>query len=153
MQVEAPSGSSQASKAEKWTPEVYLRHAERRQWSLWATAIVITLLFTFAAVSLAFALLRSEGEVFYFLSVRQAVYGLLGLLLLLDINVIFQQIQNGRTHRHLNEQYELFRLIGESAADMIAVVDMSSRRLYNNPSYQRVLGYSSEELEGTASFE
>src|SRR6266704_7204254 len=153
MQVEAPSGSSQPSEREKWTPQVYLRHSERRQWSLWTTSIVITLLLTFVAASLAFALLRYQGEISYFLTVRQAVYGLLGLLLLFDIYVIFQQQQHCLAHRHLNEQYELFRLIGESAADMIAVVDMNGRRIYNSPSYQRVLGYSSEELEGTASFE
>jgi two-component system cell cycle sensor histidine kinase/response regulator CckA len=153
MQVEPPSGSSQAGAHAKWTPQVYLRYSERRQWSLWATAIVITLLLTFAAASLAFALLRSEGEVFYFLNVRQAVYGLLGLLLLFDIYVIYQQQQHSRTQRQLAEQYELFRLIGESAADMIAVVDMNGRRLYNSPSYQRVLGYSPEELEETTSFE
>src|SRR5882762_2495523 len=153
MQVEPPSSSSQAGAREKWTPQVYLRYSERRQWSLWATAIVITLLLTFAAASLAFALLRSQGEVFYFLNVRQAVYGLLGLLLLFDIYVIYQQQQHSRTHRQLAEQYELFRLIGESAADMIAVVDMNGRRLYNSPSYQRVLGYSPEELEETTSFE
>ncbi len=153
MQVEAPSGSSQASEREKWTPQVYLRHSERRQWSLWTTSIVITLLLTFAAASLAFALLRSQGEISYFLTMRQAVYGLLGLLLLFDIYVIFQQQQHCLAHRHLNEQYELFRLIGESAADMIAVVDMNGRRIYNSPSYQKVLGYSPEELEGTASFE
>src|SRR5712671_4659994 len=153
MQAEAPPGSSQPSRREKCTPQVYLRQTERRQWSLWATAILITLLLTFAAASLSFAVLRSEGEVFYFLNVRQAVYGLLGLLLLFDVYVIFQQQQHCLAHRHLNEQYDLFRLIGESAADMIAVVDMSGRRIYNSPSYQRVLGYSPEELEGTASFE
>jgi two-component system, cell cycle sensor histidine kinase and response regulator CckA len=153
MQDEAPSGSSQPSAREKWTPQVYLRKTELRQWSLWAVAILITLLLTFAAGSLAFSLLRDEGEVFYFLNVHQAVYGLLGLLLLFDLYVIHQQRQTWQTHRQLNEQYELFRLIGESVADMIAVVDMDGRRLYNSPSYQRVLGYSAEELEGTASFE
>src|SRR6266849_1977047 len=153
MQVEAPSGSSQASEREKWTPQVYLRHSERRQWSLWTTSIVITLLLTFVAASLAFALLRSQGEISYFLTVRQAVYGLMGLLLLFDIYVIFQQQQHCLAHRHLNEQYELFRLIGESAADLIAVVDMNGRRLYNSPSYQKVLGYSPDELGSTASFD
>src|SRR3984893_8369531 len=153
MQVEPPSGSSQAGAHAKWTPQVYLRYSERRQWSLWATAILITLLLTFAAASLAFALLRSEGEVFYFLNVRQAVYGLLGLLLLFDIYVIYQQQQHSRTHRPLAEQHQLFRLIGESASDMIAVVDMNGRRLYNSPSYQRVLGYTPEELEETPAFE
>src|SRR5260370_26226454 len=121
MQVEAPSGSNQSNEGGKWTPEGYLRRAERRQWSLWVTAIVISLLLTLAAGYLALALLRSDGEVFYFLSVHQAVYGLLGLLLLFNIYAIYQQWQHCLTHRQLNEQYKLFRLIGYSGSDMIAV--------------------------------
>src|SRR5260370_17648654 len=102
MQVEAPSGSSQASEREKWTPQVYLRHSERRQWSLCTTSIVITLLLTFAAASLAFALLRSQGEISYFLTVRQAVYGLLGLRRLFDISVIFQHQHHSLAHPPLH---------------------------------------------------
>jgi PAS domain S-box-containing protein len=33
---------------------------------------------------------------------------------------------------------------------MIAVVDASGRRLYNSPSYQKVLGYSAEELKSSS---
>jgi PAS domain S-box-containing protein len=36
---------------------------------------------------------------------------------------------------------------------MIAVVDMAGNRLYNGPAYQRVLGYTTEELQSTSSFE
>ena len=36
---------------------------------------------------------------------------------------------------------------------MIAVVDMDGHRLYNSPSYQKVLGYSLEELKATPSFQ
>ncbi|MFZ3363372.1 MAG: PAS domain-containing protein, partial [Candidatus Acidiferrales bacterium] len=36
---------------------------------------------------------------------------------------------------------------------MIAVVDMAGNRLYNSPAYQRVLGYTAEELQSTSSFE
>ena len=51
------------------------------------------------------------------------------------------------------ELQEIFRLIGESAADMIAVVDAKGQRLYNNPAYERVLGYSPAELATTNSLE
>jgi two-component system cell cycle sensor histidine kinase/response regulator CckA len=51
------------------------------------------------------------------------------------------------------ELQEIFRLIGESAADMIAVVDTTGQRLYNNPAYERVLGYSPGELAITNSLE
>ncbi len=53
----------------------------------------------------------------------------------------------------MNEQQEIFRLIGENADDMIAVVGTSGQRLYNSPSYQEILGYSPEELAGTTSLE
>ncbi|HUP78060.1 MAG TPA: PAS domain S-box protein, partial [Pirellula sp.] len=41
----------------------------------------------------------------------------------------------------------------ENATELIALVDMTGRRLYNSPSYTKVLGYSPEELHGTWSFE
>jgi PAS domain S-box-containing protein len=41
----------------------------------------------------------------------------------------------------------------ENAADMIAVVTADGRRLYNSPSYERVLGYSARELEETSAYE
>jgi PAS domain S-box-containing protein len=51
------------------------------------------------------------------------------------------------------EQDQLFQVITENAADMIAVIDVDGKRLYNSPSYERVLGYSPEELQATSSIE
>src|SRR5438309_10701339 len=51
------------------------------------------------------------------------------------------------------QREELFRLISEKAADMIAVVNMQGNRIYNSLSYERVLGYSAEELRSSSSFE
>ena len=84
---------------------------------------------------------------------RWAICALLGVLLLLDIVVIMQQMRNRRVQRKWFDELMLSRLIQENAADMIAVVDVTGRRLYNSPSYQKVLGYSAEELETTDSFE
>jgi PAS domain-containing protein len=39
--------------------------------------------------------------------------------------------------RALAERDQLFQLITENAADLIAVVDTQGRRLYNSPAYQR----------------
>ena len=36
---------------------------------------------------------------------------------------------------------------------MIAVVDSDGRRLYNSPSYQKILGYTPEELQNTSSMD
>jgi diguanylate cyclase (GGDEF)-like protein/PAS domain S-box-containing protein len=56
-----------------------------------------------------------------------------------------------RVEKALRTSEQEFRLIAESSGDMIAVVDASGRRLYNNPSYTRILG-DSAQLVGSDSF-
>ena len=70
-----------------------------------------------------------------------------------SVSAIYQQVHNDRLQGEWCDELMLFRLIRENAADMIAVVDVNGRRLYNSPSYEKVLGYSPEELERTDSFE
>jgi PAS domain S-box-containing protein len=41
---------------------------------------------------------------------------------------------------HLRQSEEQFRLIAENVADMIAVLDLDGRRIYNSPSYESILG-------------
>ena len=55
--------------------------------------------------------------------------------------------------RRLAERDRLFQLISENAADMIAVVDKDGRRLYNSPAYEKILGYSQDELVATSPLE
>jgi PAS domain S-box-containing protein len=52
-------------------------------------------------------------------------------------------------NRRAANRDELFRIITENAADLIALVDTKSHRLYNSPSYQRILSYSLAELAHT----
>ncbi|OYQ62385.1 hypothetical protein B9G53_22450 [Pseudanabaena sp. SR411] len=47
----------------------------------------------------------------------------------------------------------LFRSIMENVADLIAVIDAQGYRIYNSPSYQKVLGYTSSELKGTWAYD
>lgn len=75
------------------------------------------------------------------------VRGLICLVLLFDVYVIYQHLQIFRIRRQLVEHEELFRLISENAADMIALVDADGKRIYNSPSYYKVLGYTPEELK------
>jgi len=51
----------------------------------------------------------------------------------------------------LKESEERFRLISENVTDLIAVVDLEGRRVYNSPSYKEILG-DPEALHGTDSF-
>jgi diguanylate cyclase (GGDEF)-like protein/PAS domain S-box-containing protein len=67
--------------------------------------------------------------------------------------VAFQYLWIYVNHRRSQKREALFRIITENAADMIALVDIKGRRLYNSPSYERVLGYSARELAQTSGFE
>jgi PAS domain S-box-containing protein len=134
------------SKTENW------RRTEGRQWWLSSTGIIVSLLLTVGIVSFVLPAFIPGLEA-YSLDTSLAVHALVGLVLLFDIDVIFQQTQLYRFRKRFAEREELFRLISENAADMIAVVDGSGNRLYNSPSYQRLLGYSPEELQQTTGFE
>jgi PAS domain S-box-containing protein len=129
------------------------RKIERREWWLWAAAVIITFLLTIALVS--FLLPNSSiGQDFYSLNVLpQAVRGLVGLIFLFDLYTIYRHLLIYRIRRQLVEREELFHLISENAADMIAVVDMEGKRIFNSLSYEKVLGYSLEELQSSSSFE
>lgn len=130
-----------------------LRRIERREWWLWATAVTITLLLTIGILSFFPLSLPSGANFEYADAVRRAMWGLLGVVLLFDFYTIYQQLQIHRMRRRLFEREELFRLIGDNAADMIAVVDMDGNRIYNSQSYSRVLGYEPDELKKSSAFE
>jgi PAS domain S-box-containing protein len=126
---------------------------ERRQWWLSASSIVLSLVLTVGILSLALPLFTLDARAHQVLDKRVLVDALLGLVLLFDMYVVFQQLQIYRVRRQIVAREELFELISENAADMIAVVNADGTRAYNSPSYERLLGYSPEELRGTVAFE
>jgi len=71
----------------------------------------------------------------------------------LAILVVYQQVRMYRARSLSKQREELFQIVTENAADMIALVDVKGRRLYNSPAYKRVLGYSAAELGETSAFE
>lgn len=74
-------------------------------------------------------------------------------LAVLTLLVMYQQFRIYHIHREAKKNEELFQIVTENAADMIALVDVKGRRLYNSPAYKRILGYSAEELGETSAFE
>lgn len=74
----------------------------------------------------------------------------LGLLdrLAADIGFALEFIEADRA---LREKETFFRLIAENMADLVAVLDLEGRRLYNSPSYRTLFG-DPEALRGTDSF-
>lgn len=71
----------------------------------------------------------------------------------LIVLLAFQQWRLFQLRKKTVQREELFRVVAENAADMIALVDVKGKRLYNSPAYEKVLGYTPEELEKTSAFE
>jgi PAS domain S-box-containing protein len=126
---------------------------ERRDWWLWSCAVLITLLLTLAVISFVLPTLHARWPAFNSAPVGDTVLGLVGMVLLFDIYTVYQHFQVQEVRKQLIAREELFRLITENAADMIAVVGIDGKRLYNSPSYEKILGYIPNEIEGTAGFD
>jgi PAS domain S-box-containing protein len=130
-----------------------MRRIDGREWWLWGFAVAVTLALTLGIVSFTFPWFRWDKDASYWFDLREWVRGLAALVLLFDFYTIYQHLQLHRIRRQLAERDQLFQLISENAADMIALVDGEGRRLYNSPAYEKILGYSSEDLKTTSSFE
>src|SRR5580700_8225142 len=130
-----------------------MRRIEGREWWLWGFAVAVTLALTLGIISFTFPWFNRETDIGYWFDLREWVRGLAALVLLFDFYAIYQHMQLHRIRRQLAERDQLFQLISENAADMIALVDGDGRRLYNSPAYLKVLGYSPEDLKTTSSIE
>jgi two-component system, cell cycle sensor histidine kinase and response regulator CckA len=122
---------------------------QRRELWLWSSAITVTVLLTVSIVFLALPVFQGGHFELEAIQMSNAVRGLVSLILLFDVFSIYQQVQIYRVRRELLERNELFHLITENAEDMIAVVDFDGNRIYNSPAYQRVLGYTADELRNS----
>jgi two-component system cell cycle sensor histidine kinase/response regulator CckA len=130
-----------------------MQEIERRDWWLWTCAVLTTLLLTGAIVSFGFPMLHMRWPEINSAPINDTILALVGMVLLFDIYTIYQHFQIQLIRKQLVEREELFRLITESAADMIAVVDTDGQRIYNSPSYEKILGYTDEELNSTLALE
>jgi PAS domain S-box-containing protein len=126
---------------------------EGREWRLWAFAVTVTVALTAGIVFLTFSEDQAGAAAQYWSDPKGWVRGLAALVLLFDIYTVYQHLQLQRIRRELADRDELFQLITENAADMIAVVDGDGHRLYNSPAYEKVLGYSAEELSSSSSID
>jgi diguanylate cyclase (GGDEF)-like protein/PAS domain S-box-containing protein len=145
----SPSGSRTGTKSSA----LHVRQVEGREWWLWGTAVVITLVLTFGILSLALPSFEQSTGKTDSLNLKEWFRGLAALVFLFDLYIIYQQRQLHKIRRKLAEREQLFQLITENAADMIAVIDGNGQRVYNSPAYQKILGYGPEELAGTSSMD
>jgi len=113
-------------------------------WTIANSLLLLATLFPILGLLELTGIVRSSQLPAWFLN--PSIAGLSSVILLLYVYIAFQRIRYRR-------QNELFRLVSENAADMIALVDVTGKRLYNSPAYQTVLGYSPDELAATSSLE
>jgi two-component system, cell cycle sensor histidine kinase and response regulator CckA len=126
-----------------------MRVIEHRDWWLWICAVFITLILTAGIVSFGFPGIHLRHPELNLSPLNDTILGLVGLVLMFDMYTVYQHFQIQGVRKQLVEREELFRLITENAADMIAVVDAKGKRLYNSPSYERILGYAADDLMNT----
>ncbi len=146
-----PADPKIASPRSHGIPALKIQQIEGREWWLWGFAVLVTLALTAGIVFLTFFDHESGVNARYWTDLKESVRGLSALVLIFDIYTMWQHFQLQRIRRELAQRDHLFQLITENAADMIAVVDGEGNRLYNSPAYEKVLGYSSEELSAGTS--
>lgn len=134
-------------------PSLKMNQIEGREWWLWGFAVIVTLALTSGIVFLTFFDHESGLSAQYWSDLKDWVRGLAALVLLFDLYTMYQHRQLQGVRRQLAERDEIFQLITENAADLIAVVDGAGNRLYNSPAYSKVLGYSEEELKASSSID
>jgi len=121
----------------------------RRAWWLLAFTVALSLAFTLGIVSFILSWSTRPTQSVYGFDLRQWACALAGLVILFGLYAFYQQMRLQRIVQRLDERDQLFRLVSENAVDLIAVVDDDGRRLYNGSAYEKVLGYSPDELTAT----
>lgn len=103
--IQAESPSFQEVRVERAQQiQATLRHVGRRQWWLWSSAVMVTILLTLGIASFAFPGLLRQEDASYSFGLNQALRALVGLVLLFNVYAIYQQLQIRRMQRALTEQ-------------------------------------------------
>ena len=106
--------------------QAHLRKLERRDWWLWAVAMVVMLLLTLAVVSLTFPGLMKIEEPYFQFGLNQAVRGLVGLVLLFNAYTIYQQVMIKRLRREFAKQLDEMSRLKDRADEFHKQATMDS---------------------------
>ena len=93
--IAAPMDAEQISSSMRWIA--------RRQWSLWSSAVMVTVLLAVGIASFAFPGLLSQAEESASLLLTSAIRGLVGLVLVFNVYTVYQQLQIHRIHQQLSK--------------------------------------------------
>jgi diguanylate cyclase (GGDEF)-like protein len=81
-----------------------LRQIEKRDWWVWGYSIFVMLLLTFAIITFTLPALHQGAQTFLNIRIDEAVFGLITLVVLLNIYTIYQQVLIKRLRRQLAEK-------------------------------------------------
>lgn len=81
-----------------------LRQIEKRDWRVWGYSVFVILLLTFAVVVLALPAVRQGAETIFNIKLSEAIFGLIGLIIIFNIYAITQEILIKRLRRQLAEK-------------------------------------------------
>src|SRR3989442_1206771 len=109
-----------------------LSRIAQRQWWLWSSAFLVTILLALCIASFAFPGLLAPKDVSYAAELNIAVRGLVGLVLLFNVYTVYQQLQIYRIQNRLSDQLEAMSKIEVRTEEVykIAVLDALTG-LYN----------------------
>lgn len=117
-----------------------MRRIARRQWWLWSSAVLVTLLLTLGIASFAFPGLLTQAENSVSNDLDIAMRGLVGLVLIFNIYTIYQQLQIHRIQANLSKQVDALGRMEERTDEVykMAVLDPLTG-LYNRRSGEQRL--------------
>ena len=81
-----------------------LRRIERKDWWIWANAILVIVLLTFAVISFTLPALVAGAQTYFKTSFTDAVFGLISFIFLFNAYTIYQQVVIKRLRRQLAEK-------------------------------------------------
>lgn len=118
-----------------------IRQIQRRQWQLWSSAVLVTLLLALGIASFAFPGILTQAEEFSWIYFDQAVRGLVGLVLIFNVYVVYQQLQVHRIQGQLSDQVEALGKLETRTEEVykLAVIDPLTN-LYNRRCGEQRLG-------------
>jgi diguanylate cyclase (GGDEF)-like protein len=85
--------------------EVLVRRVDTRQWWLWCSAMVVTLLAMAGIASFALPDFLSQFASFHAFFLNDTVRGLLSLVVLFNVYVVYEQVQINRIRNQVSEEF------------------------------------------------
>ena len=79
---------------------------QRRQWQLWSSCVLVTLLLVLGIASFGFSGILTQAREFSWFYLGQTLRGLVGFVLLFNVYTIYQQVQIHRIQRQVSDQVQ-----------------------------------------------